>query len=138
MQKELEKLSTNVVNELCSLDMKYTFTDEEHDRMLKQIQNIDEFARNRFERIAQSANWILRRFKLPDGCKEELDEIVRMATIGIEPQKQCETAIQQVDRLGRCILKYHADEIGKGDLINGESAVDVAIRLLTPISKEAV
>jgi len=37
---------------------------------------------------------------------------------------------EQVDRLARCLLDHHAGEIGKG---GSEGAVDVAVRLLTPI-----
>lgn len=36
----------------------------------------------------------------------------------------------QLEQLARCILDYHASEIGKG---GSEGAVDVAVRLLTPI-----
>ena len=39
-------------------------------------------------------------------------------------------SIQEIERLSGFILKELPDEIGAGDLVHGESAVDVAIRLL--------
>lgn len=48
------------------------------------------------------------------------------------------SAQTEIDRLAGFLLKHHANEIGAGDPVNGESAVDVAIRLLqrnlTPIA----
>ena len=40
-------------------------------------------------------------------------------------------AEQEIDRLATFLLTNYPDELGKGDPENGESAVDVAIRLLT-------
>lgn len=37
---------------------------------------------------------------------------------------------QEIERLASYLLKHHEDEIGRGDPVNGESAVDVAIRLI--------
>jgi len=42
-----------------------------------------------------------------------------------------ESAKSEIERLASFILKYYSDEIGKGDFQHGESAVDVAIRLMT-------
>lgn len=39
---DIDELFTELVNDLCRLDMKYTFTTEEHDEILKRIQGIDE------------------------------------------------------------------------------------------------
>jgi len=39
---------------------------------------------------------------------------------------------KEIDRLADFLLKHYSDEIGKGDPVHGESAVDVAIRLLSP------
>jgi hypothetical protein len=37
----------------------------------------------------------------------------------------------EIDRLAEHLLLNYPGEIGKGDPVNGESAVDVAIRLLS-------
>jgi hypothetical protein len=42
--------------------------------------------------------------------------------------------MSEINRLADFILKYYSQEIGLGNPIEGESAVDVAIRLLTPQS----
>ena len=44
---------------------------------------------------------------------------------------------QEIDRLADFLLKNYPNEIGKGDFVHGESAVDVAIRLLSKRKKEA-
>ena len=46
-----------------------------------------------------------------------------------------ESAIEQactkeIERLGQFILNELSDEIGRGNPVNGESAVDIAIRLM--------
>lgn len=124
MKNKLNELSTEAVNQLATLDMKYIFTSEESDAMLKAIQNLAEFAEHRFGNIADSAKWILQRFNLTDGCKEEIEEIIRLSTIYIK-KKDSET-----ERLANFLLQNYSNEIGKGNLFIGESAADVAIRLL--------
>ena len=52
----------------------------------------------------------------PESQKWEIDE------------EQC---AKEIDRLASFILKELSHELGKGDSVNGESAVDVAIRLLS-------
>jgi hypothetical protein len=37
----------------------------------------------------------------------------------------------EIDRLAQYLLINHPDEIGKGNPVHGESAVDIAIRLLS-------
>lgn len=39
----------------------------------------------------------------------------------------------QIDDLSRCILEHHAAEIGRGNPTEGESAIEIAIRLLEPL-----
>jgi DNA repair exonuclease SbcCD ATPase subunit len=46
--------------------------------------------------------------------------------------------MSEINRLADFILKYYGQEIGLGNPIEGESAVDVAIRLLTPQSSPSV
>jgi TolA-binding protein len=46
--------------------------------------------------------------------------------------------MNEINRLADFILKYYGQEIGLGNPIEGESAVDVAIRLLTPQSSPSV
>jgi chromosome segregation ATPase len=46
--------------------------------------------------------------------------------------------MSEINRLADFILKYYGHEIGLGNPIEGESAVDVAIRLLTPQSSPSV
>jgi hypothetical protein len=46
--------------------------------------------------------------------------------------------MSEINRLADFILKYYSQEIGLGNPIEGESAVDVAIRLLTPQSSPSV
>jgi len=37
----------------------------------------------------------------------------------------------EIDRLAEFLMRYYQDDIGTGDPVHGESAVDVAIRLLS-------
>lgn len=39
--------------------------------------------------------------------------------------------MNEIDKLANFLLTRYPDEIGKGNSIDGESAVDVAIRLLS-------
>lgn len=55
-----------------------------------------------------------------------------MATASYIPQEQCKAAIKQVDQLAEFILKFYPGEIGKGNSKQGETIVDVVIRLLSP------
>ena len=45
-------------------------------------------------------------------------------------------AKREIDRLANFLLKEYPDEPGKGNPVHGESAVDVAIRLLTKKKSE--
>ena len=46
-------------------------------------------------------------------------------------------AQKEIDRLAKFLVSNYADEIGKGNPREGESAVDVAIRLLRKDKKAA-
>jgi len=48
----------------------------------------------------------------------------------------CSLASNEIDRLANYLLKHFPHEIGRGDPIHGESAVDVAIRLLTMLKED--
>jgi hypothetical protein len=50
-EQTLETLSTNVVNELAGLDMKYTLVSDDHDRLLGAIQRLDEFAQHEIKTL---------------------------------------------------------------------------------------
>jgi hypothetical protein len=41
-------------------------------------------------------------------------------------------AKKEINRLADFLMKYFPRELGAGDRVHGESAVDVAIRLLSP------
>ena len=52
--------------------------------------------------------------------------------MGLDP-KAC---VAEIDRLAKYILRVCPDEPGKGDPKHGESAVDVAIRLIGELKGE--
>lgn len=56
-------------------------------------------------------------------CHKEIGEVVESirSDLGLN---------SEINRLAEFISLNYRDEIGKGDPVNGESAVDVAIRLL--------
>ena len=72
------------------------------------------------------------RMKLTSNLSRLIDEAI------IEMEKSL-SEIREVDRLAEFLLSKSPHEIGRGDFVNGESAVDVAIRLLNEQSeREAI
>jgi hypothetical protein len=52
-QKEIDKLSEELVNNLVRLDMTYCFTSEEHDEMLRRIEALHNAAMNKGIKIGE-------------------------------------------------------------------------------------
>jgi hypothetical protein len=77
--------------------------------------------------MADNADSVTVRFNMtvsPDALERVLAEL---GVLGVDFDVQ---AVSEIDRLAAFLLRWFPDEIGRGDPQNGESAVDVAIRLL--------
>lgn len=70
-------------------------------------------------------------------CQECFDELkVSLGAVDDELIESHQLLASQIDQLAEFILTSYPDEIGAGDPVNGESAVEVAIRLLQPKEEE--